>query len=346
MQQRELPLQELIRIADASGLSLCVLDGTLRCVYGNAVIKADMRLADMLHLSAELPIRGFFEGSVTVEDRFYCVRIYALSNYTEPKYYLCEVLDRGVLMSMLSRTSESRRVTGMLGSLEYRVKQAAQLADALCADKTADTKRLAAELCVRIGRLSSDITELAEYNDSLNAPAERVLFDAGALCERLCVRCNEALAKSGKSIALPLCDDGLYVCADSRRAVIMLLSAIEYSVLHSHSDGLAQIVAYRDRQAGQVVIKLMDIPDAMLPLEDGDFTPELAAVCRCAKLAGGSAGLSSGGRTALLLSLPAAAPEELSLYRLEEDIHAMYDDIVASRLEALAKQCEMTANVQ
>lgn len=330
----------------ASGLPLCVLDSTLRCVYGKGVIRADMRLADMLHMRAELPIRDFFEGSVTIEDRFYCVRIYALSTHIEPEYYLCEVLDRSMLMSMLSRTSESTHITGMLSSLEYRVKQATKLADALRAGTAADVKRLAAELYVRIGRLSDDITELAEYNDSLNAPAEKVLFDAGKLCDRLCVRCNEALAKCGKSIALPLCDDELYICADGRRAVIMLLSVVEYSVRHSAEDSAAQIVVYRDPQAGQIVIKLMDIPNSMLSQANGDITLELAVICRCARLAGGSAELLSDGRTALLLSLPAAAPEELALYRLEEDLHAMYDDMVASRLDALAERCEMTANVQ
>ncbi len=340
--QKQYSLQEHIQIAKASGLPLCVLDGSLKCVYGGGVINKGDRLPDMLHRRIELPVKSCVDGCATVKDRFYCVRVFPIYEAISPEYYLCEVLDSSAVTALADNTDISMRTISSLSAMKYRIREAEELCDILSGNPSFDVQSIAADLSAKLNRLGIMIDRHSAYNEMLHACGRRVLFDAGKLCERLCERCNNALSERGKAISMPLYNEPHYICADGRYSVIAFLNMIYEALLFSESDSPPQPVIYRDDRTGCTVIKLLNVPSAVFAAsEEARLRFEL--VKRYAKLSGGSV---ESVDNMMALSVPSATAEELSSCTLQEDIDALYDTEIERCLLALAAECEMTANVQ
>ena len=343
--QRQLSLQEHIGIAASSGLSLCVLDSRLKCVSGNGILKAGDDLTDMLHKRAELPVRGCYVGRITAEDAFYCVRIFPITDENEPSYYLCEVLDSSSATEISLNTDIIAEASAAFSAMRFHAVQAERLSEMLCENAHSGFSGVAAELRGRLDRLNYMLDIIATQQDMLCQPCEKVLFDAGKLCDRLCSRCNTALSAVGRGIALPLYDEDLYVCADGRSSVIVLMNIIRNAVACDASDSMPQMVVYRDIASGSVVIKTINAPMSIVGT-DGIDAMRMSLVKRYATLAGGSVELIDGERSILILSLPAASPAEIASCRLEESLESLYDTEIRRSIGDMLALSEMTANVQ
>lgn len=340
--QKQFSLQEHIRIAKASGLSMCVLDSSLKCVYGDGVINTGDRLTDILHKRIELLVRSCAVGCVTVRDRFYCVRIFPICEAVSPEHYLCEALDSGAVTALADNTDISMRTISSLSAMKYRVGQAEELCDILSRNPSFDVQGIAVELSAKLNRLGIIIDRLSAYNEMLHACGRKVLFDAGKLCERLCERCNTALSERGKAISMPLYNEPHYICADGRYSVIAFLNMIYDALLFSEADSLPQPVVHRDDRTGNIVIRILNVPATVFDTsEEARLRYEL--VKRYAKLAGGSVELMDN---VMMLSVPSATADEIAVCTLQEDIDGLYDAEIERCLLALAAEREMTANVQ
>ncbi len=343
--QRQFSLQEHIQIAETSGLSLCVLDSGLKCVFSNGTINTGDRLSDMLHKRAELPVRGCFVSCITVGDCFYCVRIFSVSCECEPEYYMCEVLDSAAAQKICENTELVNGNIYALEAVRYRLDKVEKLADALCTNVVATHVGAVAELRSRMNKLRAVLDTIAAYHDMSCLPHEKVLFDAGKLCERLCVRCNAALSSSGRCMRLPLCDEGLYVCADGRNTVVSFMSIVANALACASEDSVPQIVVYRDGVSEQVVIKMLNTPTALCGTNVGESAWLMLVRCYAERI-GGSVELLCGEQSTLLLSLPAASPAEIAVYKLESELDSIYDEELSRMLELMLSHHEMTANVQ
>lgn len=335
-------LQEHIQIARASGLSMCVLDSSLKCVYGGNVINTGDRLPDMLHKRIELPVRSCAEGCVTVSDRFYCVRVFPLSETVSPEYYLCEVLDSVAVMGLADNTDISMRTISSLSAMKYRVGRAAELCDILCGNSSYEVQSIAVELSAKLKQLGIMVDSISAYNEMLHACERKVLFDAGKMCERICERCNTALSDRGKAISMPLYDEPHYICADGRYSVIAFLNMIYDAVLFSEEDSLPQPVVHFDDRTGCVVIRILNFPSAVCETS-GEARLRLDIVKRYAKLADGRLEIMGN---IIALSVPGATAEEISVCTLQENIVDLFDAEIERCLLALAAECKTTANVQ
>ncbi len=343
--QRRFSLQEHIGIAKSSGLSVCVLDSRLKCVSGNGILNEGDDLTDMLHKRVELPVRGCYTGRITAEDAFHCVRIYAVSDESEPSYYLCEVLDSTSATEIAINTDIIAEASVALSAMRFHALQAERLSGLLCENADSGLPGVAEELRGRLDRLNSMMDIIATHQDMLSSPSEKVLFDVGKLCDRLCGRCNTALSAVGRGIALPLYDEDLFVCADGRSSVIVLMNIIRTAVASDATDCMPQMVVYRDVVSGSVVIKTINAPTG-LGGADGMDALRMSLVKRYAAIAGGTVELVEGDRSILLLSLPAASPAEIASCRLEESMDSLYDTEIRRSVADILSCFEMTANVQ
>lgn len=339
---QQFSLQEHIQIAKSSGLSMCVLDSSLKCVYGDGVINTGDKLSDMLHKRIELPVRSCTEGCVTIRDRFCCVRVFPLCEAVSPEYYMCEVLDSRAVTALMDNTDISMRSVSSFSAMKYRLGQAEELCDILLGNPSYDVQGIAVELSAKLNRLGIIIDRLSACNEMLHASGRKVLFDAGKLCERLCERCNTALSEQGKAISMPLYNEPHYICANGRYSVIAFLNMIYDALLFSEKDSLPQPVVHRDDRTGCIVVRILNVPSAVFDTsEDARLRHEL--VKRYAKLAGGSVELMGN---VMALSVPQATAEEIAVCALQEDIDSLYDREIERCLLALAAEREMTANVQ
>ncbi len=343
--KRQFSLQEHIQIAASSGLSLCVLDNTLKCVFGNGVINTGDKLTDMLHDRVKLPIEDCCISRITVEDSFYCVRIFSVSDEYEPLYYLCEVLDSTAAGAISENTELASGSFAALESMRYCAGRAQELAQTLGSGASGSASGVAEELRLSLERLNAMLDVVSVYLDVINSHSENVLFDLGALCERLCSRCNSALSDIDRCIELPLCDEGLYVCADCRNTVIVLMNIIRNAIIFDDNDRIPQMIVCRDTLRDSIILRVINAPSA-LSRNDWYGRMWMELIRRYASFVGGYAELVREERCVLMLSLPAASDAEIAEYRLEECPEVLYETEIRRILEPFASGCEMTANVQ
>lgn len=320
-------LQNYIDIAKSSKMSICVLDQSLSCVYGNSVIKKGASVVSLLRGVVNLPIHSHYEDTITIDDSFYYIRIYVIADEPRPRYYLCETIDCAYAWDIFNK-SAPEQLAAAAASLRYRAGGVSELASALDCKNNAAIAEIIPELRLKIGQLLHIVNGFGDYIDMMLSPEERVLFDVGRLCESICRRCNMALAQYDRCIAMPLCDDGLYIYADGRRTVTALLNAVFNALAYSPADVIPQIIAYCDDSTASAIIKLIQTPfeapvDNSSVLYGPDFGLSLALVRRFAALAGGSAQITRDGENALIISLPIASDNDMFAFRLEQSTPLM-----------------------
>lgn len=320
-------LQNYIDIAKSSKMPICVLDSSLLCVYGNGIIKKGTAVAEMLCGMVNLPIRSCHEDTVILDDNFYYIRIYVISDATSPLYYLCETIDSTQAWGILHRAAP-QQLAAVAASLRYNANSVSDVVMAL--DHAGDSfAEIMPELKLKTSRLVNIINGFGNYIDMMLMPEEKLLFDVGKLCERICRRCNAALAVCDRCIDMPLCDSGLYVYADGRRAVTALINAVFNMLMYSASDVVPQIVAYCDDSTASAVIKLVNAPfeacgSSPYGLHGSAFDLSMAVIKRFAALAGGKAETSCTDKMELSISIPIASQDDIRLFRLEQD--EFYDE--------------------
>lgn len=324
-------LQSYIDIAQSSKMPICVLDPLLLCVYGNGIIEKGTAVSKVLRGAANLPIRSCYEDTVILNDNFYYIRIYVISDAPSPPYYLCETIDCAQAWGIFHRAAP-QQLSVVTASLRYGVNNISSIVAQLDQADSADNAHLDAvisNLKLETGKLFSIINGFGDYIDMMIMPEERVLFDVSKLCVRICQRCNAALAAYDRCIDMPLCDSGLYVYADGRRAVTALLNAVFNALMYSAHNVVPQIIAYCDDSTASAVIKLINTPfaahgDRPDGLYGSAFDLSMAIVKRFAVLAGGNAEIQHADKTELKISIPIASYSDISLFRLEQD--EFYDE--------------------
>lgn len=345
-------MQSYIDIAKSSKMSLCVLDRSLVCVYGNGIIKEGAVVAEMLRGAARLPIHGCYEDTAAVGDDFYYVRIYSISDDPSPEYYLCETIDSAQAWGIF-HIAAPQQLAAVSASLKYNANVVCKLVTAL--ERENPASEIMPEFRYKTSRLLGMIDSFGNYIETMLTPEERVLFDVGKLCERICCRCNNALAPHDRCISMPLCEDGLYIYADGRRAVMALLNAVFNALVYYPANAIPTLVAYCDNSTASVVIKLTNVPFEAAESDSSVlYGPDLglstALVKRFATLAGGRAEIVNG--TTLFIFLPAASDDDMRSFRLEQnpwladcaELDGYIDDFMAFYLATEVRK--KTGNIQ
>ncbi len=315
-------MQDYISIAKSGRIPICVLDRTLSCVYGNGVIEKGTFVADILRDCINLPIRSHYEGTVALNDNFYYVRIYVISDAPDPQYYLCETVDAAQAWGVL-RKAAPEQLAAIAASLRYNANDIHDVVEAFENGKSAGAVKMLPMLSTKINRFLGIINGFSDYIEMMVTPGENVLFDVGKLCERICQRCNAALTPYNRCIDMPLYDEELYVYTDGRRAVTALLNAVFNALMYSSEDVVPQIIVYRDDSTASAVVKLINAPfEAQDSVPGGLYGSALglsmALIRDFAALAGGSVEVPYADKTVLKIAIPIAAESDKDMFKLEQ----------------------------
>ena len=309
----------------------CLLDSELRCersCEGSPLTEGDS-LTDMLHEPPKLPLECCYDGTITINGIFYCVRIFPLQ---ESGHSLCEILSSTDIAEISARTDYTAKILPSLSAARFSVSNMRHDINMLKTYCTSDfigsgsIDSLDNNL-LRIELLISNFTELYSMK---YIPARKVLFDVSELCKRLTLRCNTVLSQCDRCMSYIESFDKLYVRADSRRAVVALVNAVQNALMYSPHESIPQLMVYSetDDRTKNVVIRLENDNALYTGTESGnmdelDFCSQrdglgLMTIKCFAQLAGGEVRFNSKGhRTVLTITLPMADISEIDSYRLE-----------------------------
>ncbi|MBQ8171909.1 MAG: sensor histidine kinase [Oscillospiraceae bacterium] len=287
-------------------------------------------LTDMLHEPPQLPLECRYDGTVTINGVFYCVRIFPLQ---ASSHCLCEILSSTDISEMSTRTDSAANILPSLNAVKFSVSNMRHDINVLKMHGSSDINISGSiesldNNLMRIELLTSNFTELYSMK---YIPARKVLFDVSELCRKLTLRCNTVLSQCDRCISYIEGFEKLYVRADSRRAVVALVNAVQNALMYSPFDSVPQLAVYseNDGRTKNVVIRLEN-DNALYTGTESDNTEELdfcsqrdglgLLTIKCfAQLAGGKIKFNSKGhRTVLTLTLPMADMDEIHNYRLEK----------------------------
>lgn len=326
------------------GFSL--LDRELKCVMaceGSPLSPGD-DVASMLHEPPSLPLMCRYCGAVTIHGDFYCVRIFPLQNEEQ---CICEVLS-GVDISALSASADcASKMIPALSAVKFSVNNMHHDIHLLKEYTSSDlgVANIIGSLENNLARITSLVSNGMELLSMRNIPTRKVLFDVSELCKKLVLRCNTVLSQCDRCLDYIESGEKLYVRADSRRAVVALVNAVQNALLYSPRDTVP-LLAFYSHNDGNTKYVMIRLENENVMYTGSEAKPEEIDFCsqregfglpliKCfAQLAGGSAQLDcTRQKTTLVLKLPMADISEAEGYRLENTLVAEYCDDIYEPIE-------------
>lgn len=314
-----------------------ILDANLKCIGGNGMLGVGVKLSEQLHVPPTLPIAEYYEGSMTIGGRFYCVRIFPFDKDIDARTYLCDIVSEEQVYSMAEKTDSASKMLSMYADMDFRMCALRDGIKQLCPD-------LPEMLDFHISSMCSRFTNLSAYTEMLYAPPDKVVFDVNRLCRMLVDTCNAYLAKRNRSISFFPSSEYIYIRADSRMLVISLLNALQNAVMYSPADTVPVVSVSPGKGNRSVMITVTneDIKYSEKEFSEGivDFgNPRigigLPMIKRFAKLCNGSFKfVRRNGKAELILTLPAMHEDDVSDYTLQEDIKCTLDGFAQTLIDS------------
>ena len=205
------------------------------------------------------PLGVVMDTTLYKNEHFYCLRLHPIKNgIGETIAYIGEILDSGSVRGMMERTEGPSDILPLYNAVEMNSaaiwKHAANLRYGMV--KAKDYTRLTEVLGIEtaMSNLSSVCENAFNYAEMLYRTQRETVVDAGELCENLAKRCNAALAKCGRRIEALIDPGSLYIYADSRRAVVALVNAVQNALLYSPKETEPILtVCYRESRGRKFV---------------------------------------------------------------------------------------------
>lgn len=341
-------IKELMRLFSLGGRIVFLLDEELCCIYsGDRFFLSEGESLRMI-LGEELRLS---ENEVTNiscyrNGGFFCASVSPFGNY-----YFCEITDRRGALDILEKTDLLSEMFPACAAMEHSTGELWRCLNRLRGLLPEQT--LVSDMDRALFSLSAVERCFFDYVSMNGVPAVNIAFDLCSLCRRVCARCAEALAKCGRGIEVITEECGLYVRADSRRAVIALVNAIQNALLYSPKDCVPLLTVRHILRGGRSFAEVRIVNEDIM-YTDRDFAKACAerfpyrlgfgipVIERFAELCGGEFAFTrENGAAQAVLILPAAPAAELEGCRLEDDRFAVYDtgapDLVDIRMREVTE---------
>ena len=219
--------------------------------------------------------------------------------------------------------------------------------------KAKDYTRLTEVLGIEtaMSNLSSVCENAFNYAEMLYRTQRETVVDAGELCENLAKRCNAALAKCGRRIEALIEPGSLYIYADSRRAVVALVNAVQNALLYSPKETEPILtVCYRESR-GRKFVEIRVVNESSM-FSSKDFSGSvdvnfsyqrmgygIPIIKRFAQVSGGWFDMTEeNGRVTVTISLPAAHYGSGAELPLRKPSAAQYDTGIPDFTEIMMRE--------
>lgn len=270
------------------------------------------------------PLSVLMDVTLYKNEHFYCLRLHPIKNdIGESISYIGELLDSGAVRGMLERTEGPSDILPLYNAVEMNSaaiwKHAANLRYGMV--KAKDFARLSEVLGIEtaMSNLASVCENAFNYAEMLYRTQRETVVDAGELCETLAKRCNAALAKCGRRIEALIEPGDLYIYADSRRAVVALVNAVQNALLYSARESEPILTACYRETGGRKYVEIRVINESSM-FSNKDFSGNvdvnfsyqrlgygIPIIKRFAQVSGGWFDMTEdNGRVTVTISLPAA----------------------------------------
>lgn len=189
------------------------------------------------------------------------------------------------------------------------------------------------------------------YAEMLYRTQRETVVDAGELCENLAKRCNAALAKCGRRIEALIDPGSLYIYADSRRAVVALVNAVQNALLYSPKETEPILtVCYRESR-GRKFVEIRVVNESSM-FSSKDFSGSvdvnfsyqrmgygIPIIKRFVQVSGGWFDMTEeNGRVTVTISLPAAHYGSGAELPLRKPSAAQYDTGIPDFTEIMMRE--------
>lgn len=289
------------------------------------------------------PLGVVMDTSLYVNERFYCLRLHPIKNPSgETEGYIGELLNSETARGIMERTDGPSDILPLYNAVEMNSaeiwKHAANLRYGMVRAK--DYARLSEVLGIEtaMSNLASVCENAFNYAEMLYRTQRESVINATELCENLANRCNAALAKCGRRIELLTEPEELYIYADSRRAVVALVNALQNALLYSPRETEPVLTACYREERGRKFVQIRVVNESsMFSREDFSGDTEInfsyqrlgygiPIIKRFAQVSGGCFDMSEeNGRVTVTISLPAAHRGISSVLPLRSPDVARYD---------------------
>lgn len=311
----------------SGGNPLVCLDNRFCCVQSDGEFQPGESLLKYIRETVPEPLGCVMDTALYKDEHFYCCRIYPIKNDVgESIAYICELISAENARHIAERTESPSDILPLYNAVEMNLaavwKSASRLREALMADK--DFGKLS-EVCAiegAVSNISAVCGNAFQYADMLYNNQNFAAIDAGALCRSLADRCNAALAKCGRRIEFFSSQDNLTIYADSRRAVVALVNAVQNALLYSPRDSEPVMAVSRKEERGRSFVEIQVVNESSMftsrDFKDGtevNFSYQrlgygIPIIKRFASVSGGRFSMNEeNGKVVVTITLPAAGEE-------------------------------------
>lgn len=308
-----------------SGSDTACLDNRF-CVVScdNGILEPGESVLQSLREVVPEPLGTMMDTTLYKKERFFCFRIHPIKNdIGESIAYIGEFIGADGARSIIERTEGPSDILPLYNAVETN---SAQIWDKLSEIRYDFIKRREYDRMSPVIAMESAVTAIAavcsnafHYAEMLYCTQRETVVDAGTLCEELGQRCNAALAKCGRHIEVMTEPGRLNIYADSRRAVVALVNAIQNALLYSPRESEPVLtVCYRESRGRKFVeIRLVNESSMFTSRDFSDGTEVnfsyqrlgygIPIIKRFAQVSGGWFDMSEdNGKVTVTISLPAA----------------------------------------
>lgn len=315
-----------------SGSSVVCLDNRF-CVVSceGSLLESGECVLKSVRETVPEPLGVVMDTTLYKNEHFYCLRLHPIKNgIGETIAYIGEILDSGSVRGMMERTEAPSDILPLYNAVEMN---------------SAAIWKHAANL--RYGMVKAkDYTRLTEV-----LGIETAMSNLSSVCENLAKRCNAALAKCGRRIEVLIDPGSLYIYADSRRAVVALVNAVQNALLYSPKETEPILtVCYRESR-GRKFVEIRVVNESSM-FSSKDFSGSvdvnfsyqrmgygIPIIKRFAQVSGGWFDMTEeNGRVTVTISLPAAHYGSGAELPLRKPSAAQYDTGIPDFTEIMMRE--------
>lgn len=254
-------LSRFLSLFSGSEDRVALLDSTLKCVRGCDMMSKGENLLSLVREPIPNPMHDMTEASVYKNEKFYCCRIMPVKNSAgESDAYICEFISVEGARAIAERADIASELLPLYNAVTFNSsniwESSGKLRDTFM--KSGDYEKLSLALDIEgaMANISAVCRNAFEYANMLYSENQAAVIDAASLCRALGERCNAALAKCGRRIEVLVELEDLNIWADSRRAVVALMNAIQNALLYSPRDTEPIVAVYRKRDHGREFVEI------------------------------------------------------------------------------------------
>lgn len=327
----------------SGGNPLVCLDNRFCCAFSpDGKFKPGESLLGYIRRTVPEPLGRVMEFPFYKDDKFSCCRIYPIKNEIgESVAYICEIFSAESARHIGELTDSPSDILALYNAVEMNISAVWASSSRLRVNlsENRDYARLADVLAIEgaMSNISAVCGNAFEYANMLYQNQKSTVIDAGEMVLNLAERCNAALAKCGRRVEVLTEPQDLHIYADSRRAVVALVNAVQNALLYSPKDTEPILAVYRREQRGRSFIEFRITNDSSM-FSGKDFSGGrelnfsyqrvgygIPIIKRFAAVSGGSFSMTEEhGKVIVTITLP-AANGDYGMVTLKSPYIAAYD---------------------